>query len=406
MAHVYSAMVSQVKDGPSIPMSRVRLESVVKVFSRSVEALRSVSIDVPEGQLLALVGPSGCGKTTTLRLIAGLEQPTSGTVSIEASPREPGSPSRDFRHSRPAVAMVFQGYALYPHMSVERNLGFASRLAGEAADNVRARMRSAAESLGISGLLTRRPGELSGGERQRVALCRAMMTSPSVLLLDEPLASLDPRTRALARAELKTFHARTGVTTVCVTHDQEDAMALGDRVAVMRAGRVEQVGTAAEVYERPCNRFVAGFIGTPAMNFVAGSLEHTPSGARFIAAGSRPEESLTLGIDLARRVADATGRSVLLGLRPESLTLGNEGDLASGAAFLPLNVEAVAFGGSWIDVSGLAWGRHRVIARLNADREARRLSRGASVRLAVRPQGVHVFSSDDAGECFSSRGAS
>lgn len=406
MAYGYTAVVSQVRHGPSIPMSHVRLESVVKVFSRSVEALRSVSIDVPDGQLLALVGPSGCGKTTTLRLIAGLEQPTSGTVSIEASPRERSSPSRDFRHARSAVAMVFQGYALYPHMNVEQNLGFASRLAGDAADNVRLRVRSSAESLGISRLLARRPGELSGGERQRVALCRAMMTSPSVLLLDEPLASLDPRTRASARAELKTFHARTGVTTVCVTHDQEDAMALGDRVAVMRAGRIEQVGTALEVYDRPRNRFVAGFIGTPAMNFVAGSLEHTPSGARFIAAGSRPEESLALGIDLARRVAGATGRPVLLGLRPESLSLGNEGDLTSNAAFLPLNVEIVAFGGSWIDVSGLAWGRHRVIARLNADRDARQLSPGVCVKLEVRPQGVHVFDDDDAGDCLSSRGAS
>lgn len=228
-----------------------------------MHALLGLTLAVPKGELLTVVGPSGCGKTTLLRLIAGLERPDHGTISID------GKAVNGVTAAERNVAMVFQGYALYPQMNVRGNLTFGLKMRGHGQREIAERILSVGELLGIASFLERMPHELSGGEQQRVALARALVRRPVVLLLDEPLSSLDAPTRVRMRAELAGLHRRLGLTTIHVTHDQEEAMTLGTRMAVMEGGRLQQVGTPQEVYRKPANRFVAGFIGTPAINFLA-----------------------------------------------------------------------------------------------------------------------------------------
>jgi len=243
-------------------MARVALRNVTKQFHGSTCALDDLSLEVPDGEFLILVGPSGCGKTTALRLIAGLEKATSGTITIGdltvngVSPRD-----RD-------IAMVFQNYALYPHMTVYRNLGFGLRERRTPKREVDRRVREISAVLGLDELLKRRPAQLSGGQRQRVAMGRALVREPKVFLLDEPLSNLDAKLRVQMRAELKRLHAKLGITTIYVTHDQIEAMTLADRIVVMSAGKALQIGTPQEVFQRPANLFVAGFIGSPAMNLL------------------------------------------------------------------------------------------------------------------------------------------
>jgi ABC-type sugar transport system ATPase subunit len=237
------------------------LDGIEKAWE-GVAGLRSLSLEVAPGELLAILGPSGSGKSTALRVIAGLEQPDAGTVRIGG---------RDVTGVEPSarrVAMVFQSFALFPHLSAEDNIGFGLRARGASRDEARARAREVAEPLGLSDLLARRPAQLSGGERQRVALARGLAGKPEVLLLDEPLSNLDARLRGEARAEIRRVQEATGVTTLYVTHDQDEALALGHRVAVLDRGTLQQVGTPDEVYDEPANRFVAGFVGDPPMNLV------------------------------------------------------------------------------------------------------------------------------------------
>jgi len=253
-------------------VAEILLDAVTKRFGR-VEAVRELTLRVQEGELLVLLGPSGCGKSTALRIVAGLEAPTSGSVWIggrRVDGVEPGD--RD-------LAFVFQTYALYPHKSVAENLAFPLRVRKVPRDEVEARVRDVAALLGIEDLLGRRPRELSGGQRQRVALGRAIVRQPRAFLMDEPLSNLDARLRVEMRSEIRRLQQRLGTTTVYVTHDQVEAMTLGDRVAVLRQGRLQQVGTPREVYERPANRFVAGFVGSPAMNLVRIHVERTGDGA-------------------------------------------------------------------------------------------------------------------------------
>jgi len=283
-------------------MPGVTLEGVTKHYGRGRPAVDSVRLEIADGEFLVLVGPSGCGKSTLLRMIAGLEEVTAGTVRIgervvnDVAPRD-----RD-------VAMVFQNYALYPHMSVYDNMAFGLRRRKLAEPEVDRRVSSAAGVLGLDGYLQRRPRELSGGERQRVALGRAIVREPLVYLFDEPLSNLDAKLRVQMRAEIKRLHQRTGTTVVYVTHDQVEAMTLGDRIAVMRAGVLQQVADPFTLYNRPANHFVAGFIGSPPINFfdaraVDGTLE---------AGGVR----ITLPSGAA-----TGGRSVIVGIRPEDLSL-------------------------------------------------------------------------------------
>ena len=250
-------------------MAAIALRRVSKIFPNGHVAARDITLDVADGELLVLVGPSGSGKSTVLRLIAGLEAPTAGAILIAGRDATADAPQqRD-------LAMVFQSYALYPHKTVRENLAFGLRMRRIAAPRIDERIHAIAASLGIETLLDRRPAQLSGGQRQRVALGRAIVREPKAFLLDEPLSNLDPQTRLAARAELALLHRRLGATMVYVTHDQEEAMTLGTRVAVMRDGIIEQLAPPLELYQRPANSFVAGFVGVPMMNlFTAPGLEH------------------------------------------------------------------------------------------------------------------------------------
>jgi multiple sugar transport system ATP-binding protein len=285
-------------------MAAIEIQDVSKRYRDGTVAVHDLSLEIADGEFTVLVGPSGCGKTTLLRMIAGLEEITTGTISIgervvnDLTPRD-----RD-------IAMVFQNYALYPHMTVAKNMGFALRRAKVPADEIRRKVEHAADLLGISDQLERKPGNLSGGQRQRVAMGRAIVRDPQAFLMDEPLSNLDAKLRIQMRAEITRIQRQLHTTTVYVTHDQTEAMTLGDRLAVMRDGVVQQLGTPAELYERPQNLFVAGFIGAPAMNFLIGE----------IADGSLTWPLGTIALsDLAPDGAGSghTGR-VVVGVRPES----------------------------------------------------------------------------------------
>jgi ABC-type sugar transport system ATPase subunit len=278
-------------------MAQVSLAGITKEFPGGVRAVNDVSLEVPDGEFLVLVGPSGCGKTTALRLIAGLEKATSGTITIGSQVVNGISPrDRD-------IAMVFQNYALYPHMTVYRNLAFPLRERRTPKPEIARRVAEISSILGLDELMKRRPAQLSGGQRQRVAMGRALVREPAVFLLDEPLSNLDAKLRVQMRAELKRLHQRLGITTVYVTHDQVEAMTLADRMVVMSAGETLQIGAPQEIYAEPVNLFVAGFIGSPAMNLLRGR-----------AAGSR----VTAGELTFERPGVPDG-DVVVGIRPESL---------------------------------------------------------------------------------------
>jgi sn-glycerol 3-phosphate transport system ATP-binding protein len=284
-------------------VAHVILDHVTKWFDNDVVALHDLSLKIEDGEFLILVGPSGCGKTTALRLVAGLDKPTSGTITIgdrvvnNVSPRD-----RD-------IAMVFQNYALYPHMTVYKNLAFGLKQRKTPKAEIDRRVREAGAMLGLDDLLKRRPAQLSGGQRQRVAMGRALVREPLAFLLDEPLSNLDAKLRVQMRAELKRIHHRLGITTIYVTHDQVEAMTLGDRIVVMSAGEVQQIGKPHDVYRHPANLFVAGFIGSPPMNLVRGRAE----GGRVVAG------------DLSFERAGVPDGEVAVGFRPEALTLAADG---------------------------------------------------------------------------------
>ncbi|MFL5923407.1 MAG: ABC transporter ATP-binding protein [Gaiellaceae bacterium] len=282
-------------------MAEIALEHLTKVYAGGVAAVDDVSLEIGDGEFMVLVGPSGCGKSTLLRMIAGLEEVTQGRISIGATDVTELAPRRR------DIAMVFQSYALYPHMSVRKNIGYGLRVRRTPKAEARRRVEEVAALLGLGDLLERRPAQLSGGQRQRVAMGRAIVREPKAFLMDEPLSNLDAKLRVGMRASLAQLHARLGVTTIYVTHDQTEAMTLGQRVAVMRDGRVLQVDTPQTLYRRPTDLFVAGFIGTPAMNLVEARLDGDD-----VAFGSN-----RVPLDPARRPAKRDGR-VVLGIRPEA----------------------------------------------------------------------------------------
>ncbi|WP_297497491.1 ABC transporter ATP-binding protein [Thermococcus sp.] len=294
-------------------MSEVRLVSVWKVFG-GFTAVKDMDLYVGDGEFMILLGPSGCGKTTTLRMIAGLEEPTRGQIYI--GDKLVADPERDvFVPPKDRdVAMVFQSYALYPHMTVYDNIAFPLKLRKVHKDEIDKRVREVAEMLGLTELLHRKPRELSGGQRQRVALGRAIVRRPRVFLMDEPLSNLDAKLRVKMRAELKRLQRQLGVTTIYVTHDQVEAMTMGDRVAVINAGQLQQVGTPEEVYDRPANTFVAGFIGSPPMNFLEGTL--TEDG--FVDFGDFRLKLLPDQFEVLRE-SNLVGKTVTFGIRPEDI---------------------------------------------------------------------------------------
>jgi multiple sugar transport system ATP-binding protein len=282
-------------------MSEITLERLTKVYSGGVTAVDDVSLQIGDGEFMVLVGPSGCGKSTLLRMIAGLEEVTQGSISIG------GTDVTELAPRRRDIAMVFQSYALYPHMSVRKNIGYGLKVRRVPKDEARRRVEEVAKLLGLEELLERKPAQLSGGQRQRVAMGRAIVREPKAFLMDEPLSNLDAKLRVEMRASLAQLHARLGVTTVYVTHDQVEAMTLGQRVAVLDAGRILQVDTPQRLYEHPANLFVAAFIGTPAMNLVEGAID----GDHVVFGGLR------LPLDPARR-PEGGSRPVVVGVRPEA----------------------------------------------------------------------------------------
>jgi len=290
-------------------MAQVTLRKLVKRYDDTL-AVRGIDLDVADKEFCVLVGPSGCGKSTTLRMIAGLEEITEGQVMIG------GEVVNDVPPKDRDIAMVFQNYALYPHMTVFENMSFGLRLKRMANDEIRERVEKAARILDISELLRRKPRQLSGGQRQRVAMGRAIVREPRVFLFDEPLSNLDATLRVQMRAEIKRIHRHVRTTTVYVTHDQVEAMTLADRVVVMHDGRIEQVGAPNDLYNAPATRFVAGFIGSPAMNILPCRMERDGAGLR-LAVG---EVAFAVPADRADRYRPHAGRDLLFGIRPEHLT--------------------------------------------------------------------------------------
>ncbi|RFB79352.1 ABC transporter ATP-binding protein [Methylovirgula sp. 4M-Z18] len=356
-------------------MSHVELSGVFKRFG-AFEAIRGIDLDIPDGAFTVFVGPSGCGKSTLLRLICGLEMPSEGTIRFDG---------RDMRGVPPAgrkLAMVFQSYALYPHMSVADNMGFALRMSGVSKDERVVRVAKAAEILQITRLLERRPKELSGGQRQRVAIGRAIVREPSLFLFDEPLSNLDAELRVEMRFELAELHRRLRTSMIYVTHDQIEAMTLADQIVVLHDGRIEQVGMPSELYERPANRFVANFIGSPRMNFLTGRVTALRPGAIVVAIpGLEPAE-------IALPVRDSgslkAGDDIEIGIRPDDLRVGS-----SGVAHLTMPVAFSEYigGATYLHAPSQATGRLTV-------RYAGQTPPTGSVPLEIDPGRCHAFTMD------------
>jgi multiple sugar transport system ATP-binding protein len=316
-------------------VAEIILDEVTKRFPDGALAVDKISLDIADGEFVILVGPSGCGKSTTLNMIAGLEDITEGELRIGGKVVNNKAPKdRD-------IAMVFQSYALYPHMTVRENMGFALKLAKTPQATIDEKVNEAARILDLTQHLERRPANLSGGQRQRVAMGRAIVRDPSVFLMDEPLSNLDAKLRVQTRTEVSKLQRRLGTTMVYVTHDQTEAMTLGDRLAVMRSGILQQVGSPHELYENPVNLFVAGFIGSPAMNFMAGTLEE---GTLRTSIGDLP-----LSAQLRRSLESAkTGRQVIVGIRPENFEDAAlvQPDMRGHGVTFQANVEVVESMGS------------------------------------------------------------
>ncbi len=362
-------------------MASVQLQQVRKVYPNGYVGVAGATFDVADGELLVLVGPSGCGKSTLLRMIAGLEDISSGTLSIgdrivnDVAPKD-----RD-------IAMVFQSYALYPHMTVAENLAFGLTLRGHDRAKIAERVSEAARVLELDALMDRKPAVLSGGQRQRVALGRALVRQPQVFLLDEPLSNLDAKLRMAMRVEIARLHRQLDATMIYVTHDQIEAMTLGQRIVVLDKGEIQQIDTPMALYDRPANLFVATFLGSPGMNVLDGTLVREGGLALQLADGSR----LPLqGDDLP----DAwLGRTVKLGIRPEHLLLSR--DAAGAGSFAPL-VEVVEPVGSEVFVN-LRFGAHPLVARLSPGDLPALPATGDALPLTVESRRVHVFDAASGG---------
>ena len=347
-------------------MASVTIQAVKKNFG-DVPILHGVDIDIQDGSFTVLVGPSGCGKSTLLRMIAGLEQISGGEIRIgdrrvnDLQPKE-----RD-------IAMVFQNYALYPHMTVRANMAFSLELAKLDKATIDSKVGRAAEILALTPLLDRFPRQLSGGQRQRVAMGRAIVRDPQVFLFDEPLSNLDAKLRVAMRAEIKELHQRLKTTSIYVTHDQIEAMTMGDKIVVMRDGRIEQTGSPLELYDHPANQFVAGFIGSPAMNFLPGTLRRSAAGAHVeLNDGTRlPAPPSAGGLD---------GQPVVYGTRPEHMTL-------SDADGIPVQVVVMEPTGMDTFIAC----RHEGVELAAVFRERHDFAPGSTIRLLPDPQRAHLF---------------
>ncbi len=317
-------------------MARLRITGLYKSYD-SVHAVRGVDLDIPEGEFAVLVGPSGCGKSTMLRTIAGLEEPDAGTIEID------GEIVNDLPPRSRDVAMVFQNYALYPYMKVFDNIAFGLRARKFPAGEIKERVQAAAATLNISGLLGRLPRQLSGGERQRVAIGRAIVRDARLFLFDEPLSNLDAQLREEMRLEIKELHQRLGKTMIYVTHDQIEAMTLADRIVLLNNGRIEQEGAPLDLFERPVNRFVAGFLGSPSMNFIAAKLV---ANGDSLAVTFEDGTALAVPASAFERLAGRKGRDVTFGVRTEHISRAQDGDSREGLAPLSATIDLIQPTGS------------------------------------------------------------
>ncbi|BCH22369.1 ABC transporter ATP-binding protein [Mesorhizobium sp. L-8-3] len=350
-------------------MGHIKLTNVTKSFG-SVDVLHDINLEIEDGEFVVFVGPSGCGKSTLLRVIAGLEKPTGGELAID------GKVVNTVPAADRGLAMVFQSYALYPHMSVRQNLAFGLENTRMPKPEIAERIAEAARMLEIDPYLDRRPGQLSGGQRQRVAIGRAIVRRPVAFLLDEPLSNLDAELRGSTRAELAALHARLSATMIYVTHDQVEAMTLADRIVVLRAGRIEQVGTPLELYNRPANRFVAGFIGSPHMNFLEGTID--TAGPRKATATLAGGHRVSLPVNGA---AVETGSRVTFGVRPQHITLG------AGEYSIPARIRLVeALGSETVLHTDVAGQKVLVVAPGQHDLEP-----GSDVALSLDTAPIHLF---------------
>ncbi|WP_224270878.1 ABC transporter ATP-binding protein [Haloprofundus salinisoli] len=367
-------------------MGKLDIRNLRKVFADgdgSIVAVDDLNIDVEDGEFLIFVGPSGCGKSTTLRCIAGLETTTEGKILLNGD---------DITHRPPTerdIAMVFQNYALYPHMSARKNIGFGLKMSTDMSkDEIERRVQETAEMMGIEELLDKKPGELSGGQQQRVALGRAIVREPEVFLMDEPLSNLDAKLRTTMRTELQNLQQNLGITTIYVTHDQTEAMTMGDRIAILDGGELQQLGTPLECYYEPANRFVAGFIGSPSMNFF--DVEYVD--------GALVHDAFRYELSQATR-DELTGRNgpMTLGIRPESIELADESDPSS----IPVPVSVTEPMGEmtyvYVDI-----GDERYTVTLDGERV---VEPGTTLDIVIPEEKMHLFDADT-GETIKSRNVS
>lgn len=359
-------------------MASISLRNIYKIYPGDVTAVKDFNLEIDDKEFIVLVGPSGCGKSTTLRMIAGLEEISQGELYIgdrlvnDVPPKD-----RD-------IAMVFQNYALYPHMTVFKNMAFGLELRKTPKDEIKRRVTEAARILDIEHLLDRKPKALSGGQRQRVALGRAMVRNPAVFLLDEPLSNLDAKLRASMRTELIKLHQRLGTTFVYVTHDQTEAMTMGDRIVVMKDGIVQQVDTPQKLYDSPCNVFVAGFIGSPQMNFIDGTLEKVGTEYHFVMGQDK------LQIDPAKvneEMENYVGKPVKMGIRPEDIKDDEAFLAAHPKAVLQTEVEVSELMGNEVYLY-LNYQEVRLTARVAADTKSQR---GSTVKVGIDTRKIHLF---------------
>ena len=363
-------------------MASVKLTNVKKVYDKKVVAVHDFNLDIKDKEFVVFVGPSGCGKSTTLRMIAGLEEISEGTVEID------GVVVNDLQPKDRDIAMVFQNYALYPHLTVFENMAFSLRLKKVPNDEVFRRVTEAAKVLGITEYLTRKPRALSGGQRQRVAIGRAMVRDSKVFLMDEPLSNLDAKLRNQMRAEIILLREKINTTFIYVTHDQTEAMTLGDRIVIMKDGFIQQVGTPTEVFEHPVNLFVAGFIGAPQMNTFRTELVRENGKYYVTPLGSRIEVDGETGENLAAKAVD--GRSVVLGVRPEHITLSQSGPHA-----IPCTIIVNEMMGSELHIHAETEDGAQLVVRvptLGLRRQERaELVNGAKIHVSFPGEVMHLF---------------
>ncbi len=377
-------------------MATVELKNVSKVYPDGVQAVRSISLAIQDREFIVLVGPSGCGKTTTLRMVAGLEEISAGTLSIDGRVVNTVAPKdRD-------IAMVFQNYALYPHMSVYKNMAFSLHMRRRelklTKQQIDHRVREAAAILGLTEYLDRRPKALSGGQRQRVAVGRAIVRNPKAFLFDEPLSNLDAKLRVETRAEIKRLHLRLNTTTIYVTHDQEEAMTLGDRIVVMKDGVIQQCAPPLEVYEKPCNMFVAGFVGTPPMNFFSGHVDS--SGDFVIKQADGQPQTLRLAPRLAAAAGPHAWQDLVLGVRPESLSPDCAGRFAGEQNRLQARTGVIEPLGDKVDVHFSVGGQDRFVCRTDSA-HAGQIRPQEAITLHLAMDRCHLFLPSQGGQNIS-----